>query len=163
MPQVGTSYPHGHDLQRAARDKLAAYPLQLAAQSGESAGGKLSLSCDRPNIQGQHSQLSMKGANKTMGEEWSNNACRGYVIKAMENCGFHAKEIQQVLTELYEVFDFCAVEEAADYFENWQSCPRANLARSVEKDERTAPFSWCRPFVFPHRDNAGNMLAVNPL
>lgn len=85
MPQVGTSYPHGHDLQRAARDKLAAYPLQLAAQSGGSAGGKLSLSCDRPNIQGQHSQLSMKGANKTMGEEWSNNACRGYVIKAMEN------------------------------------------------------------------------------
>ena len=59
----------------------------------------------------------MKGVNKTMGEEWSNNACRGYVIKAMENCGFHAKEIQQVLIELYEVFDFCSVEEAADYFE----------------------------------------------
>ena len=57
----------------------------------------------------------------TLYEEWSNNACRGYVIKAMENCGFHAKEIQQVLIELYEVFDFCAVEEAADYFENWQS------------------------------------------
>ena len=56
-----------------------------------------------------------------MDEEWSNNACRGYVIKAMENCGFHAKEIRQVLTGLYEVFDFCAVEEAADYFENWQS------------------------------------------
>ena len=56
-----------------------------------------------------------------MYEEWNNNACRGYVIKAMENCGFHAKEIQQVLTGLYEVFDFCAVEEAADYFENWQS------------------------------------------
>ena len=121
MPQVGTSYPHGHDLQRAARDKLAAYPLQLAAQSGGSAGGKLSLSCDRPNIQGQHSQLSMKGANKTMGEEWSNNACRGYVIKAMENCGFKSKDIRQVLTELYKVFDFCAVEEAAHYYENWQS------------------------------------------
>ena len=81
----------------------------------------------------------------------------------MENCSFHAKEIQQVLTELYEVFDLYAVEEAVDYFENWQSWPRANLARSVEKDERTAPFSWCRPFVPPHRDNAGNMLAVNPL
>lgn len=121
MPQVGTSYPHGHDLQRAASDKLAAYPLQLAAQSGGSAGGKLSLSCDRLNIQGQHSQLSMKGANKTMSEEWSNNACRGYVIKAMENCGFKSKDIRQVLTELYEVFDFCAVEEAAHYYENWQS------------------------------------------
>lgn len=33
----------------------------------------------------------------------------------------YAKEIQQVLIELYEVFDFCSVEEAADYFENWQS------------------------------------------
>lgn len=48
-----------------------------------------------------------------MNEEWSNDACRGYVIKAMENCGFHAKDIHQVLVELYEVFDFCAVEEAA--------------------------------------------------
>lgn len=28
-----------------------------------------------------------------MNEEWSNDACRGYVIKAMENCGFHAKDM----------------------------------------------------------------------
>lgn len=55
-----------------------------------------------------------------MNEEWSNNACRGYVIKAMENCGFKSKDIRQVLAELYEVFDFCAVEEAADYYQNWQ-------------------------------------------
>ena len=54
-------------------------------------------------------------------EEWSNNACRGYVIKAMENCGFKSNDIRQVLTELYEVFDFCAVEEAAHYYEHWQS------------------------------------------
>ena len=54
-----------------------------------------------------------------MNEEWGNDACRGYVIKAMENCGFHAKDIHQVLVELYEVFDFCAVEEAAHYYENW--------------------------------------------
>ncbi|MBC8547014.1 hypothetical protein H8711_08725 [Clostridiaceae bacterium NSJ-31] len=38
-----------------------------------------------------------------MNEEWSNNACRGYVIKAMKNCGFSAKDIHQVLVELYEV------------------------------------------------------------
>ena len=62
-----------------------------------------------------------------MYEEWSNNACRGYVIKAMENCGFSSDDIRrmmairQVLTELYEVFDFCAVEEAAHYYEHWQS------------------------------------------
>ena len=117
MPQVGTSYPHGHDLQRAARDKLAAYPLQLAAQSGGSAGGKLSLSCDRPNIQGQHSQLSMKGANKTMGEEWSNNACRGYVIKAMENCGFSSDDIRRMMAELHELFDFVSLEEAEAHYQ----------------------------------------------
>ena len=51
-------------------------------------------------------------------EPWSNNACRGYVIKAMESCGFKPKDIQKVVTELYEVFDFCAVKEAADYYEN---------------------------------------------
>lgn len=56
-----------------------------------------------------------------MYEEWSNNACRGYVIKAMENCGFKSNDIRQVLTDLYEVFDFCAVEEAAHYYEHWQS------------------------------------------
>ena len=29
-----------------------------------------------------------------------------------------SKDSRQVLTELYEVFDFCAVEEAAHYYEN---------------------------------------------
>lgn len=29
-----------------------------------------------------------------MYEEWNNNACRGYVIKAMENCGFKSKDIR---------------------------------------------------------------------
>ena len=43
-----------------------------------------------------------------------------YIIKAMENCGFNAKDIHQVLVELYEVFDFCAAEQAAHYYENWQ-------------------------------------------
>ena len=66
-----------------------------------------------------------------MGEDWSNDACRGYVIKAMENRGFDKKEIQQVVAALYEVFDFCAVEEAAEYFENWQCWPRTNM--SVEQ------------------------------
>ena len=78
------------------------------------------LSCDRPNIQSQPPSFIRKKV-LTMYEEWSNNACRGYVIKAMENCGFKSKDIRQVLTELYEVFDFCAVEEAAHYYENWQA------------------------------------------
>ena len=40
MPQVGTSHLHGHDLQRAARNKLATYSLRFAAQSSGDADGK---------------------------------------------------------------------------------------------------------------------------
>ena len=36
-------------------------------------------------------------------DPWSNDACRGYVIWAMENCGFKPKEIKQVVAELYMV------------------------------------------------------------
>ena len=47
---------------------------------------------------------------------WSNDACRGYVIWAMENCGFKPKEIKQVVAELYTVFDFKTIEEAARHY-----------------------------------------------
>ena len=40
MPQVGTSHLHGHDLQQAARNKLATYSLRFAAQSSGDADGK---------------------------------------------------------------------------------------------------------------------------
>ena len=43
---------------------------------------------------------------------WSNDACRGYVIMAMQDCGFSSKDIQRVLTQLYEVFDFHTLEQA---------------------------------------------------
>lgn len=35
-------------------------------------------------------------------DKWSNDACRGYVIMAMQDCGFSSKDIQRVLTQLYE-------------------------------------------------------------
>ena len=34
-----------------------------------------------------------------MAEPWSNNACRGYVIYAMENCGFSSEDIRRVVGE----------------------------------------------------------------
>ena len=40
-----------------------------------------------------------------LAQPWSNNVCRGYVIYAMENCGFAPEDIQRVVAELYEVFD----------------------------------------------------------
>ena len=52
-----------------------------------------------------------------MYEEWSNNACRGYVIYAMENCGFSPNDIRRVVAELYEVFDIRSLEEAQQHFE----------------------------------------------
>ena len=36
-----------------------------------------------------------------LAEPWSNNACRGYVIYAMENCGFSPEDIRRVVGELY--------------------------------------------------------------
>ena len=44
-------------------------------------------------------------------DEWSNDACRGYVIMAMEDCGFSKKDIRRVMGQLYEVFDLTSVEE----------------------------------------------------
>lgn len=35
-----------------------------------------------------------------LSQPWSNNACRGYVIYAMENCGFSPNDIWRVVAEL---------------------------------------------------------------
>ena len=51
-------------------------------------------------------------------QPWSNNACRGYVIYAMENCGFSPTDIRRVVAELHEAFDFYGLEEAQQHFEN---------------------------------------------
>ena len=45
-----------------------------------------------------------------LSQPWSNNACRGYVIYAMENCGFSPNDIRRVVAELYEVFDIRSLE-----------------------------------------------------
>lgn len=49
---------------------------------------------------------------------WSNNACRGYVIWAMENCGFTPDDIQRVVSELHNVFDMKSLEEAEQHYQN---------------------------------------------
>ena len=47
----------------------------------------------------------------------SNDACRGYTIAAMERCGFKPSDIEQVMVELYEVFDYTTLQEAEAYYE----------------------------------------------
>ena len=50
-------------------------------------------------------------------QPWSDNACRGYVIYAMERCGFAPCDIRRVMAELHEVFGFYGLEEAQQHFE----------------------------------------------
>lgn len=58
------------------------------------------------------------GLSALLAQPWSNNACRGYVIYAMENCGFAPQDIRRVVAELHEVFDIRGLEEAQQHFEN---------------------------------------------
>ncbi len=83
------------------------------------------LSDDRPTNSGGLPSIFSKGdfMEKTVGmipgmepDEWSNDACRGYVIMAMEDCGFSKKEIRRVVGQLYEVFDLNSVEDAKEKF-----------------------------------------------
>ena len=51
-------------------------------------------------------------------QQWSNGACRGYVIWAMENCDFSHDDIKRVVTELHYVFDIHSLEEAVQHYQN---------------------------------------------
>lgn len=53
-----------------------------------------------------------------LAQPWSNGACRGYVIYAMEACGFPAEDIRRVVGELHYVFDMRGLEEAQRHYEN---------------------------------------------
>lgn len=57
------------------------------------------------------------GLSALLAQPWSNTACMGYVIYAMENCGFSPNDIRHVVAELYEIFDFRSLEEARQHFE----------------------------------------------
>ena len=48
----------------------------------------------------------------------SNDACRGYVIMAMQDCGFTHKDISRVVNQLYGVFDLYTLNEAEQKYYN---------------------------------------------
>ena len=51
-------------------------------------------------------------------EPWSNTACMGYVIMALENLEYKDAKIWQVIAEMKELFDWMSVEDAhAHYYE----------------------------------------------
>lgn len=51
-------------------------------------------------------------------ENWSNNACLGYVIKSLENLEYSEEEIKKVTGEMNYLFDTKTVTEAADIYCN---------------------------------------------
>ena len=81
-----------------------------------------------------------------LSQPWSNNACRGYVIYAMENCGFSPNDIRRVVAELYEVFDFRSLEEAQQHFEESPYGLLDKVSRGSHLAGRPA-LSRCLPFL----------------
>lgn len=51
-------------------------------------------------------------------QQWSNGACRGYVIWAMENCDFSPDDIKRIVSELHYVFDIHSLEETEQRYQN---------------------------------------------
>ena len=58
----------------------------------------------------------MEQDESLMNEQWSNGACLGYVICALESLCFSRKDIQRVVAELHWTFDVKSVEEAAAHY-----------------------------------------------
>jgi Holliday junction resolvasome RuvABC DNA-binding subunit len=51
-------------------------------------------------------------------ELWTNSACFGYVIKALESLGYKPDEIQRVVNEMkYEGFEWTTLEEAEQHYQ----------------------------------------------
>lgn len=53
-----------------------------------------------------------------LSQPWSEGACRGYTILALERCGYRPADISRVMAELYEVFDFTTPQEAQAHYEH---------------------------------------------
>ncbi|MNN99244.1 hypothetical protein D3C81_2188330 [compost metagenome] len=45
-------------------------------------------------------------------EQWSNNACLGYIIAGLERKGWTEEQIREVVRAVYSEFDFKTVDEA---------------------------------------------------
>ena len=65
---------------------------------------------------------------------WSNDACRGYVIMAMQDCGFTHKDISRVVNQLYGVFDLYTLNEAEQKYYNgdWPEAGESSKGSSFQ-------------------------------
>jgi len=49
-----------------------------------------------------------------LNEFWSNKACKGYCIAAMQGAGYSREQIREVLEEMTALFEDMSVEEAKE-------------------------------------------------
>lgn len=103
--------------------QAAARPGYLFAVTVSGVPRRALLSCDGPKYMArpapsfdEWSFIMDKQLQALLYQQWSNNACRGYVIWAMENCGFNPDDIQRVISELHYVFDMKSIEEADEHY-----------------------------------------------
>ena len=54
--------------------------------------------------------------NILLTEPWTNAACLGYVISALENLEYKPDEIWRITAEMKEIFDWVSVDEAKAYY-----------------------------------------------
>lgn len=50
---------------------------------------------------------------------WTNEACMGYLVRAMENAGFDHEHIVTAVRGMHRAFDELAVEEAESVWRKW--------------------------------------------
>ena len=54
--------------------------------------------------------------DKLLSEPWTNAACLGYVIAALENLDYSYDQIWQIVAEMKELFDWVSVDEAKEHY-----------------------------------------------
>lgn len=52
-----------------------------------------------------------------LSQQWSEGACRGYIILTLERCGYRPAAIARAMAELHEVLDFTTPQEAHAHYE----------------------------------------------
>ena len=50
---------------------------------------------------------------------WTNSACLGYCIRAMENAGFDEEHIKSAVRGMHQAFDELTEEEAEEVYRKW--------------------------------------------
>lgn len=61
-------------------------------------------------------ELQPGEAHSNLDGPWSNDACKGYAIMAMERAGLDAETIRKVSQQMTWCFDDATVEEAARHY-----------------------------------------------